>query len=170
MKEIFQEAHFPSTGAIQGRTFLGSNKSQQVGGVKQRADTVHRAVLKVIQSQRGRVRRLARTQSPSDNNCETVRCVLHPDAHSTGNTVTNTNVNKSKSPPFQRLASSWEMAPAWSQDVGGVSNTRSGGRSELASMAGGNSLHHEYDDHDVEADEIQLCHLVSHESEATGQE
>lgn len=62
------------------------------------------------------------------------------------------------------------MALEWSQGEGDMSSTHFRGRYRLASMAGVNSLHYEDDDHDVEADEVQLCCLVSHEGKATGQE
>lgn len=62
------------------------------------------------------------------------------------------------------------MALERSPGEGGLSSTHSRGRYGLASMAGVNSLHHEDDAHDVEADEVQLCRLVSHQGEAVGQE
>lgn len=92
-----------------------------------------------------------------------------PDAQGTGDTLTNTNANKSRSPP---------PAPSVQQGDGPGAEPGRGrheqyafqGRHRLASTAGANSLHHEDDDHDVEADEVQLCRPVSREGEALGQE
>ena len=57
------------------------------------------------------------------------------------------------------------------REKGGKAVTRAqGGDVESASVAGADSLNDENDDHDVEADEVQLCRLVSHEGKAAREE